>query len=342
MRTARTAIATLLALGLLGQAGSAQSLTISLFERYLEAIRVQAGIPAISAAIVQNGQVWDSGFGHKDLEASVRATATTPYPILDLSQTLASTLLLQRCLDAGRLALSDRVRQWLAEYPESEATIGHLLTHTRPSGGFRYDPARYAALSGVVEQCTSDPYAQVLTEEVFDRLGMVDSVPSHDLSEHGALYPSEVRERYAAILGRLAVPYRVDANRRAVRAEYQPRRVDASTGIVSSARDLARFDAALSVGVLASRTALEAAWNTDGARPTGLGWFVQPYNGERLVWHFGLAEGAYSSLVLKVPGRGLTLILLANSDGLSAPYNLANGDVTASLFARLFLRLFVA
>ena len=43
-----------------------------------------------------------------------------------------------------------------------------------------------------------------------------------------------------------------------------------------------------------------------------------------------------------MPGRDITLILLANSDGLSAPYTLANGDVTASLFAKLFLRLFVS
>jgi hypothetical protein len=42
-----------------------------------------------------------------------------------------------------------------------------------------------------------------------------------------------------------------------------------------------------------------------------------------------------------VPGRGLTLILLANSDDLSAPYSLHNGDVTTSLFAQLFLRLFL-
>ena len=37
----------------------------------------------------------------------------------------------------------------------------------------------------------------------------------------------------------------------------------------------------------------------------------------------------------------LTLILLANSDGLSAPFPLQEGDVNASLFARAFLRLFV-
>ena len=68
---------------------------------------------------------------------------------------------------------------------------------------------------------------------------------------------------------------------------------------------------------------------------------MQAYNGEPIVWQFGLVKDAYSSLILKVPNRGFTLILLANSDGLSAPYALDRGDVRASLFAQLFLRLMV-
>ena len=76
--------------------------------------------------------------------------------------------------------------------------------------------------------------------------------------------------------------------------------------------------------------------------PTGLGWFVQRYNGERVVWHFGLRRDANSTLIVKLPARGLTLILLANSDGLvGPPYNLADGSVTSNLFASLFLRLFL-
>ena len=75
------------------------------------------------------------------------------------------------------------------------------------------------------------------------------------------------------------------------------------------------------------------------AVPMGLGWFVQDYRGERIVWHFGLIPDAYSSLVLKIPSRRLTLILLANSDGLSAPFQLHLGDVTRSVFAAVVLRL---
>ena len=332
----RIATIALLALGALGSQGSAQGLTISLFERYLESLRVRAGIPGLSAAIVQDGRVvWDRGFGYQDVEASIAATATTPYPITDLSQTLASTLLLQRCYDSGRLEFNDRVRRWISDYPERETTVAQLMMHEAPTGGFQYDAARYAVLSGVVEQCTSDRYPRVLTGEILDRLGMIDSVPSHDLTAYRSLFPAGVLERYRAVVSRLATPYRVGSDGRPVRSDYLPRRLDASTGVVSTARDLARFDAALGEGVLVSPEALRSAWTVSASTPTGLGWFVQRYNDEWVVWHFGLANNAYSSLVLKVPGRRLTLILLANSDDLTAPYSLSDGDVTASLFATL-------
>jgi hypothetical protein len=68
---------------------------------------------------------------------------------------------------------------------------------------------------------------------------------------------------------------------------------------------------------------------------------VQFYNGERIVWQFGVSDNASSSMVITVPGRGLTLILLANSQGLARPFALATGDVMVSPFARLFLSIFV-
>jgi len=43
---------------------------------------------------------------------------------------------------------------------------------------------------------------------------------------------------------------------------------------------------------------------------------------------------------LKVPEEEVTLILLANSDGASAPFRLGAGDVLRSPFAIAFLNLF--
>ena len=74
--------------------------------------------------------------------------------------------------------------------------------------------------------------------------------------------------------------------------------------------------------------------------PYGLGWFVQEHMGTRLVWHYGHAPKAYSSLILKVPAKEVTLILLANADGASAPYNLGAGNVLRSPFASTFINLF--
>ncbi len=59
-----------------------------------------------------------------------------------------------------------------------------------------------------------------------------------------------------------------------------------------------------------------------------------------MVWHYGWAPGAYSSLVLKVREKEVSLILLANSDGASAPFRLGEGNVLRSPFAVLFINLF--
>jgi len=48
---------------------------------------------------------------------------------------------------------------------------------------------------------------------------------------------------------------------------------------------------------------------------------------------------AYSAMVLKIPSRRVTMILLANSDGLVNSFQLEAGDVTRSPFASVLLRM---
>src|SRR4051794_41553072 len=93
-------LAVALVAGLAAQAPS--PLATSPFESYLELLRQQAGIPALSAAIVQNGEVvWERGLGFQNVDARIRATPDTPYPISNLSATLAATLILQ-CVEERR------------------------------------------------------------------------------------------------------------------------------------------------------------------------------------------------------------------------------------------------
>jgi CubicO group peptidase (beta-lactamase class C family) len=346
VRTFRIVAVVSLALAV-GQQSSAQSLTptFSLFERYLESLREQAGIPGMSGAVVQGGRVvWEKGFGLQNVERLVVATPDTPYPVADLSQTFAATVLLQQCVDRGNLEVTDKVRRWISTYSDREITVGQVLTHATPSGSYKYDPSRYSDLGGVVDQCANGKYPAKLTGEVFDRLGMTATVPGEDLADSASpnrpLYPADRLARYVDVLGRVATPYKVDGRGRPTATAYSGQALTTSSGVVSTVRDLARFDGSLTV--LVDPGTLNSAWNRAGASlPTGLGWFVQSYNSQRLVWHFGIAKDAYSSLILKVPEKDLTFILLANSDALSAPYSLENGDVTKSLFATVFLKLFL-
>ncbi len=329
----------------LAPVANAQSLTFGLFERYLDALRLELKIPGLSAAVVQNGKiVWDGGFGSRDVAASLPVAADTPFPVANLSETFGATLVLQQCIDRGdEIALNDRVVRWTT-FPESTTTIAQLLAHVSASNVYQYDTTRFGSLSGVVVECVDQPYPRIVASEILDRLAMIDSVPGRDVVEApGALaFPASTLNRYRGVLARMAAPYRVDAKGVATRSDYTQRSLTGSNGLISTVRDLARFDAALADGILLSPESQAAMWAPVASRPTGLGWFVQTHNGERLIWHFGLAKDAYSSLIVKVPGRQLTLILLANSDGVATSFSPTDGDVTQSIFARLFLKLFVS
>jgi CubicO group peptidase (beta-lactamase class C family) len=176
---------------------------------------------------------------------------------------------------------------------------------------------------------------------------MIDSVPGHDLASWSASTRAQFDparlERYEATMSRLARPYREDGRTPSL---FEPAAgLTASGGLVSTARDLARFQAALDAGLLLTPETLHGAWTapllSDGwPSRHALGWFAQRHEGRLVVWQFGVIPDAYSSLLLTLPERGVTLILLANNDGLVAKFPLADGDISVSPFARLFLRLF--
>ena len=330
----------------LGQRTSAQALTYSLFERYLESLREQAGIPGMSGVLLQNGvEVWAHGFGRADVEAALSATPNTPYLIGDLSQTIGATLLLKECIEEQSVTVNDRVVRWSSAFSEPTTTIAQLLAHIAPDGSFKFDAARFAALTPVIEQCSKVRYQQLVADEVVSRLGLTDTVPGTALatptSDDVSLFGVNSVARYTSVLRNLAKPYRLDRGR-AVRIDMPSVRANAAAGIVASARDLARFDASLRYDVLLERETLLRAWiPAVPNHPMGFGWFVQTYNNEQIIWHFGQVRDAHSALLVKVPNRGITFILLANSDALGAPFARGTYDVTTSVFANLFLRIYV-
>ena len=354
-RVAAAIIVSLLVL--LGSRPSAQGLTFSLFERYLDSLRLQAGIPGMSALILKDGAIsWEGGFGRADLDRPIEPNSFTAYQIGGLSQMMGAALLLKKCVDQRGATPSDAVNLWHPSFTDPTASLGHLLAHISSTGAFKYDLARFAALTPVIEACSGIPYPRLLAEEVFSWLSLEDSVPGTALAAPTSVDVQQFGinnlARYSVLLSRMAKGYRVDTRGRASRTDVPPSRVTAAAGVVTTARDLARFDGALSYSAPVTRFPTAApfvapgtvatAWSPVGfGFPTGLGWFVQSYNGHPVVWQFGVVSDAYSALVVKVPTRSLTLILLANSDALAVQGMLERGDVNASVFARAFLRLYV-
>ena len=336
-------------------------------DRALDSLRVRHEVPGLAVAVVEDGEVaFARGYGWADAEGRRPVTAATPFRIASLTKPLAATALL-RLAERGRLdldrpfaeyvagydrgcriftsaevhasepVLRDLTADWLCAAERDRLTVRHYLTHTaqgEPGAAFRYNGFLYGQLFRVAEGASGRPFADLLRDDLFAPLGMDRTLPSQaDSTRPG-------------VLGALALPYRTNGGR-PERADW-PRPLDANAGagVVSTVLDLARFDSALDGGALLGsdmRTAsvTPAQSGTTGERlPYGLGWFVQDHEDERLVWHYGWQPGAYSGLWLRLPERGLTLILLANSEGLSAPFGLGEGDVTRSPFARAFLTAF--
>jgi CubicO group peptidase (beta-lactamase class C family) len=323
-----------------------------LFTRYLEPLRIQADIPGLSAAITSNGRIiWEGGLGFADLEARVAAAPHTPYRIASITKTATSTLLMQ-CVEAGRLSLDAPIRTYTTTFtttePDANATVRQVLamaSDATAGSRYRYDGDRFLALTPVVDACTGVPYRVALARQILDRIGMPDSVPGQDLEAQteaaSAAFDPATLARYRAVLARIAKPY-VVRNRRPTLSEYPPKGINASAGLVSTVQDLARYDAAIDAHLLMSSSTQLMAWTpfrlaSGRDAPYALGWFVQSTAAGRAVWHYGQWP-TFSSLILKLPDRGVTLILLANSDGLSSRFPLVSGDVAVSPFARAFIQ----
>jgi CubicO group peptidase (beta-lactamase class C family) len=333
--------------------GSAQDFPYQVFERYLEPLAQQIGMPGLSAVIVRNNRIeWHRGYGFSDVESRTPADIDTPYAIGGVTQAVTAVLI-GVCADRFRFDIEQPIRAFVPTYPYN-VSIRHVLAHATDTT-YRYDPANYTALTTVVERCSQMPYRVATAIEVLNRLRMGSSVPGLDLGRQegaaaGLLFEPDTLRRYQTQLQRVATPYRIVRNSTHSRSEYPSYGLDAAGGLVATARDLYEFESALDRGEPLSRSTLNQMWSQaivsagNGNRiptPTGLGWFVQSASGEPLVWTFGHIPDASSALILKMPRKNLTLILLSNSGGLANGYNFEQGDVTTSPFVKVFLRLFV-
>ena len=344
-------LATALALSAAALVHAADDLVQSKFAEYLDALRVQAGIPGLAAAVVgPTSMLWEGAFGQQDVDRNIATRLFTPFQLDDTTQAIVASLAV-RCASDGWLSLDDKVSKYEPNSPDASATIGQLLTHTTagPNGlTFSYRPNRLGPVAAAIAGCTDSSFRWGVGS-LLEKMAMYDSVPGADviqLTAPAEAFTASALQRYAGVVRSLATPYAVDGRGRATASSYVANSLTPASGLISTVRDLEQFDLSLKSGFVMRPEWRTFAWTppTDASGaplPHAYGCFVQNYNGGRLVWQFGVSDNASSSMILMVPQRGMTFIVAANSSGLVRPFNLAAGDVTISPFAQLFLSVFV-
>jgi CubicO group peptidase (beta-lactamase class C family) len=348
--------------------------TLRGLETELERLRERARIPGMSAAIAENDRVlWARGFGTADLERGLAAGPDTIYHLASLTKPYASTIVLQLAQE-GRLDLDTPVSRFgVAMERSATVRVRHLLSHTSgepPGRSYRYDGNAFGALTQIVENTHGQPFATVLTDRIIRPLGLTRTAPnpggahgfrsllvsfspsSEDIERGRSTFAAsglELRpfeeglaQGYSRSGGRWIWPSGLFGPMRPMPHGFT---LSTTSGLVASAPDVARFSIALDQDRLLSAGVKAKAWSppvTPEGRvlPYALGWFVQEHREHTLVWHYGQGLES-SSLIVKIPARRATFVILANSDGLSRGRRLgARADVVASPAAMLFLDWF--
>ena len=318
--------------------------SVAEFEQRLEDMRSSSHIAAITA-VISKGQniVWAKAYGFADVAAQRSAGDTTVYHLASLTKPFAATVLLQ-LVEEGKVSLDDPVSKYGINLTSPAGTVirvRHLLSHTSegiPGTKYIYNGDRFALLDAVIAQGAGKPLANAVQERIIVPLGLRRTAPNPQSSAFAVsgfdktTFEANMARGYSYSGGQFSLT-------------AYPTLFSAAAGLTSSAPEYASFSMAMDRDALLKPATKALAYTpvvspSGETFPYGLGWFSTLYKGVRIIWHYGLWT-ANSSLIVKVPERQLTFVVLANSDALSSPYQLGLGKLETSPWARAFLDTFV-
>jgi len=321
---------------------------LAAIEAKVEARRKELGIPGMSLAIVKDGKVvYSKGLGYKDFESKVPVTADTQFAIGSATKAFTALTVLM-AQDAGKLSLDDHPRKLLPYFKMRDAdtdakiTIRDLLSHSsglnrtdlamvtgqlnrheliqvaaqaKPTAKLRekwqYQNLMFTAAGEIAAAAEKQPWEKLVPERVLKPLGMTNS--SMSIAEL-----EKVKDRS------FGYTYNFDT-KQTTRLPYREIIEVAPAGSInSSANDMAKWlQFVLSGGKTpeGKRLVSEASFaewvkpqmniTPDGKMAYGLGWFIQDWNGLKVVQHGGNIDG-FNSLVAMVPEKNVGFVMLTN------------------------------
>lgn len=294
-------------------------------------------IAGLSAAVISGGQIrYARGHGWADIDKKVAAGADTPFLIASITKMFTAVATMQLVAD-GKVHLDASIDQYVVDLPPPwrTVTVRQLLNHTSginnftdhetpPCGPVTKDESEYAqqdviaevsclpldfppgtkwsysdtgyfVLGLLIEQASGVAYADYLRQRIFEPAGM-----------HSTVMMSSSDGR--------AVGYRWDGAQFVSAPALNPVVEGPSGGLVSTAKDLARFDAALRDGRILALPVLQTMWMPAGIGTAmyGLGFGLRPINGRRQAGHTGGGPGAATSFAWFMDDD-VTIIVLTNT-----------------------------
>ena len=299
----------------------------------------QRQLPGVAVAVVERGRVKTMRhYGVASLELPTPVTSDTVFELGSLSKQFTAAAILMLA-EEEKIELDGSIARYLADVPQEwrAITIRHLLTHSsgiqeylavpglpdqahavdhegmtrmffqrlrlefEPGATWAYSNSGYLLLGNIIERVSGQSYWAFLEQRIFKPSGMT------------ATRSSDPR----AVIRNRARGYGVDdgayVNRNALSQNAY-----AAGAIVSTLRDMTRWEATLHSGKLLATESYREMWRplelTGNAPPPlnyAFGWVTDVRDKQRYVMHSGGTPG-FSSAISRNLDSGITAIVLAN------------------------------
>lgn len=304
----------------------------------IETLRQEGHFPGVAIAVMRDGKPVHVGtYGQANLADAIPVTTRTVFELASLTKQMTA-LAIMTLVEEGRLSLDDRLDNYVNNGPKTwaEITVDQLLSHTAglahrfeqtvdgaflldytrdnmlesarntpmiaaPGSDWSYSDQGYFLLGIIIEAVTDQSYADFMQARFFRPLGMEQT---HILDQR-RIVPFLSRG-YAWNNGTL------QRNRRSWQFA-----LTSHFGVMSSLRDLMRWEAELVDPKVIKSDALEATWEIQRVFDTGgscdtwgysRGWQVVIVNRRRILTHGGYSGTAY----IRAVDAGVSVIVLTN------------------------------
>ncbi len=295
-------------------------------------------IPGLSIAVIRDGEVLKAaGYGMAKLEFQVPATKETVYEIGSISKQFAAEAVML-LVDEGKLDLDKSITEYLpSNAPESwkPISVRNLLNQTsglkdwtevkefsyrreytseefidlvsafplefQPNDDWKYSNTNLPLVGIIVERVSQKSYEAFVSERIFAPLGL----------------PSIQFNHNSKIVSGRASGYVLRDDRLEQGEPFRPKIIAPSGGVLANAVDLARWWETMLQGRLLKATSLEqmllpTKLNNGKSVSHGFAFFIDTFNGHKMIFHHGSTVGGFGSVVRYFPNEKLTIAVIGN------------------------------